>query len=237
MQIAFVSLLFLTETPRHLVRSRGEAAAMTVLCKLRNLPPDHPYVVGEMAGIVGQIEHERIITGSAKGGVIRETFGKTNRRRLFTGVMISECVLHPTLPGIADYRTTTPSHTVIFFQMAGTNAVNYYSPRIFQSLGLSAGDSKLFATGIYGVVRFVATLIAMVLLTDRFGRVSMLVTGGSIMALCMWIVGALIKTYPPVAHQAKIQDGQLVAIVFIFIWAVAFCFSVSRTSAAQTSPF
>jgi hypothetical protein len=60
------------------------------------------------------------------------------------------------------------------------NAVNYYSPRIFQSLGLSAAsakvsadsmgpdtDSQLFATGVYGVVRFVATLIAMVLFKMR----------------------------------------------------------------------
>lgn len=124
--------------------------------------------------------------------------------------------------------------------MAGTNAVNYYSPRIFQSLGLSAAsakvsadsmgpdtDSQLFATGVYGVVRFVATLIAMVLFTDRFGRVSMIVTGGSVMAACMWVVGALVKSYPPVVG-AGISGGQYAAIVLIFIWAVAFCFSVSR---------
>ena len=110
--------------------------------------------------------------------------------------------------------------------MAGTNAVNYYSPLIFQSLGLSATDAKLFATGVYGVVRFVATLIAMVTFVDRFGRRSMIVIGGSLMAICMWIVGALAKTYPPVAG-AGMSSGQLAAIVLIYIWAVAFCFSVS----------
>ncbi len=111
--------------------------------------------------------------------------------------------------------------------MAGTNAVNYYSPRIFQSLGLNASSAKLFATGVYGIVRFVATLIAMVAFTDRFGRVTMIVWGGSIMAACMWVVGVLIKTYPPVAGAA-ISAGQYAAIVLIFVWAVAFCFSVSR---------
>lgn len=85
---------------------------------------------------------------------------------------------------------------------------------------------QLFATGVYGIVRFVATLIAMVLFTDRFGRVSMIVTGGSIMAACMWVVGALVKYYPPVAGAA-ISSGQYAAIVLIFVWAVAFCFSVS----------
>jgi hypothetical protein len=67
----------------------------------------------------------------------------------------------------------------------------------------------------------------MVVFTDRFGRVSMIVTGGSIMAACMWIVGSLIKAFPPVAGQEEIQAGQYAAIVFIFLWAVAFCFSVS----------
>ena len=69
-----------------------------------------------------------------------------------------------------------------------------------------------------------ATLIAMVLFTDRFGRRSMIVCGGSVMAACMWIVGALTNTNPPVAG-AGMSSAQLAAIIFIFIWAVGFCFS------------
>ena len=79
------------------------------------------------------------------------------------------------------------------------------------------------------MVRFIATLIAMMCFTDRFGRKSMIVVGGSLMAVCMWIVGALTKTYPPVAG-ASISAGQYAAIVLIFVWAVAFCFSVRSSS-------
>jgi hypothetical protein len=46
------------------------------------------------------------------------------------------------------------------------------------------------------------------------------------MAVCMWIIGALTKVYPPVAGHG-ISNGELAAIVLIYIWAVAFCFSVS----------
>ncbi len=46
------------------------------------------------------------------------------------------------------------------------------------------------------------------------------------MALCMWIVGALAATHPPVTGQS-IQPAEYAAITFIFVWAVAFCFSVS----------
>lgn len=117
---------------------------------------------------------------------------------------------------------------MIFFQMAGTNAVNYFSPRIFATMGFSADSAKLFATGVYGVVRFVATLIAMVVFMDRFGRKSMIIVGGSIMAICMWIVGGIQSAKPLVPGQG-VGSAQLAEIIFIYIWAVAFCFSVSTS--------
>lgn len=115
---------------------------------------------------------------------------------------------------------------MVFFQMAGTNAVNYYSPLIFQSFGLNSSSAKLFATGVYGVVRFCATVIAMLLFTDRFGRRTMLVYGGGAMALFMWIIGALTHTFPPSANAGGPSSAQVAAIVMIFLWAVSFCFSV-----------
>lgn len=171
------------------------------IARLRSLPPTHPYVQSELSQIVDQLDRERL-DGTGVGGLamIKETFGRRNRKRLFFGCLV-----------------------MVFFQMAGTNSVNYYSPRIFQSFGLSSASSKLFATGVYGIVRFVATLIAMCLFNDRFGRVSMLITGASIMATCMWIVGALSKSFPTI--QGQVGAAQYAIIVLIFVWAVAFCFS------------
>ena len=45
------------------------------------------------------------------------------------------------------------------------------------------------------------------------------------MAVFMWIIGALTHTFPPQAAGAAISPAQLAAIVMIFLWAVAFCFS------------
>jgi hypothetical protein len=67
----------------------------------------------------------------------------------------------------------------------------------------------------------------MVLFTDRFGRVTMLVWGGGAMAVFMWIIGALTHTFPPAAAGATISSAQIAAIVMIFLWAISFCFSVS----------
>ena len=158
-----------------------------------------------MAAITEQVAFERAQTESLdKFAVAKRLFGRQNIRRLYTGVLV-----------------------MIFFQMAGTNAVNYYSPLIFQSFGLNSASAKLFATGVYGVVRFVSTLIAMVLFTDRFGRRTMLVYGGGAMAVFMWIIGALTHTFPPSTSASGPSSAQIAAIVMIFLWAVSFCFSVS----------
>lgn len=205
--VSLIGFLLLPETPRFVVKSRGHEQGLVEIARLRSLPPSHPYVQAELSQIVDQLDRENLDRHGAHGGLsmIKETFGRRNRKRLFFGCLV-----------------------MIFFQMAGTNSVNYYSPRIFQSFGLSSASSKLFATGVYGIVRFVATLIAMVLFNDRFGRVSMLVTGASVMATCMWIVGALSKSFPTTAGH--VGGAQYAIIVFIFVWAVAFCFSVGRTS-------
>lgn len=38
-------------------------------------------------------------------------------------------------------------------QWTGTNAVNYFSPQIFESLGIKGTTATLFATGVYGAVK------------------------------------------------------------------------------------
>ncbi|POY72650.1 hypothetical protein BMF94_4478 [Rhodotorula taiwanensis] len=197
-----ISMLLLTETPRFMAKKHDEGRAAETLSYLRNLPQEHPYVQDELAGIMNQVENERQLTaGADRFQVVRETFGPNNRIRLLKGVIL-----------------------MIFFQWSGTNAINYYSPKIFATLGFKGTSVKLFATGVYGIVRTVATIISMLFFTDRFGRVSMLLCGGGIMAACMWTVGALIAVYPAGAG-AQIVKGQYAAITLIYVYAVAFCFS------------
>ncbi|KAL7420951.1 hypothetical protein Q5752_004905 [Cryptotrichosporon argae] len=247
-------LVFLTETPRFMVRRHGEARALRTIAYLRSLPDDHPYVVHELAGIVAQNEHERDAERATGGtgalGIVRESFGRHNIRRLFTGCMISA---HPLthrrrrahgsglLPDGRHERRQLlqpqdlyhagplcqqchgePCWPMLAEAIATVLDIGP-GPRLAASTSKRNRQRQLFATGVYGVVRFVATLIAMVLFADRFGRRSMIVVGGSLMAVCMWTVGALTKTSPPVAGH--ISPSQYAAIVLIFVWAVAFCFS------------
>jgi MFS family permease len=109
-------------------------------------------------------------------------------------------------------------------QMAGSNAINYYSPRIFASVGLRGTNTGLYATGIYGIVRFVAVCISMLYVVDRFGRRPMLLYGSALMAFCMWFIGADLKIANPVTN-GHVGGAGYAACVMIYVYAVGFCFS------------
>ena len=66
----------------------------------------------------------------------------------------------------------------LFFlqQLSGINAVIYYAPSIFEHAGLSDTTTQVLATVGVGVVNFVVTILAM-LLIDRLGRRKLLVAG------------------------------------------------------------
>lgn len=80
--------------------------------------------------------------------------------------------------------------TMFFQQWTGINAILYYAPTIFQQLGQSSNTVSLLATGVVGIVMFVATIPA-VLWVDRIGRKPVLITGAIGMATCHIIVAVI----------------------------------------------
>jgi hypothetical protein len=126
-----VGMGFMPESPRWCAASRGAQSARTVLASIRNLPEDHLYLSAELQQIMDQIEQER--TARPDTGIratLQVCAQRSNRNRLLIGNLM-----------------------FVFMQMAGSNAINYYSPRIFKSIGLNGANTGLYATGIYGGVQ------------------------------------------------------------------------------------
>lgn len=141
-------MLFANESPRYLAQKSPDKA-WTVLAKLRGLPIDHPYVQQEMNGIMSQLEEERAnFSGTNMVDLFKEAFAtRSNRRR---------SVLCVTL--------------MMWSNLTGTNAMTYYSPSIFASIGLSSTTSGLLATGVYGIVKMIACTIFILFVSDNLGR-------------------------------------------------------------------
>jgi hypothetical protein len=149
-----------------------------------------------------QIDFERHNTdGKGIKAEFRELSKKGNWNRLLVGVVM-----------------------FVFMLMAGSNAINFFSPRIFKSIGLKGTNTGLYATGIYGIVRLISVCIAMIWVVDRFGRRKMLMAGSAVMSISMWYIGAFVKVANPSASE-EISAGGYAAATFIYIYAVGYCFS------------
>lgn len=99
----------------------------------------------------------------------------------------------------------------VFQQAVGINAVLYYAPRIFDSMGMG---NPMQQTVIMGVVNIAFTLVA-VFTVERLGRKPLLIWGSIGMAL-----GAL-----GVAISNIVEVSPLVPVVSIMIYSASFMFS------------
>lgn len=121
-------------------------------------------IYGEMSVVNSQINDTRAMLN---------TEGESDRKLLFT-------------PGI--FRAVLIGSAIaILGQFMGVNAVLYYGPSIFETSGLSSGDS-LFYQSLIGLVNMGTTVLAL-LIIDRVGRKKLVYTGVSGMILSLVMIG------------------------------------------------
>ncbi|QHW31440.1 sugar porter family MFS transporter [Paenibacillus rhizovicinus] len=100
-------------------------------------------------------------------------------------------------------------------QVTGINAILYYAPEILKQTG--AGDNAaLIQTILVGFINMVFTVLS-IWLIDKAGRKALLLTGTSVMAVCLGLIGLLFHT----GHSS----GYLV-LVLILAYTAAFAVSL-----------
>lgn len=77
----------------------------------------------------------------------------------------------------------------LFSQITGINAIIYYAPEIFKSVGFGT-DSAMFQTVIIGVVNTIFTFVAIAYI-DKYGRRTLLLWGITGMIICLGGVGLI----------------------------------------------
>lgn len=220
--LLFFLMAICNESPRYLARKDRWEEAKAVLTRIRNLPPDHPYLLDEFQEIADQLEYERRLMGDATFWTLQKEMWtvKTNRKRaiLSIGLMIAQ-------------------------QMTGTNAINTYAPQIFQNLGITGTSNSLLSTGVYGIVKVVACALFLLFMADSLGRRRSLLTSSVGQAFCMFYIGLYVRISPPV-ENAPVPGAGYFALVCVFIFAAFFQFGwgpacwilVSEIPAARLRP-
>ena len=165
----------LIESPRWLLsRGRTEQAAVA-LSKIRTLDRNEPYLVEELHDMdVALAEQREACGGDGFWAPFRVVF--TDRKML--------------------WRLFLTSSLFAFQNGTGINAINYYSPTVFKSLGITGANTGLLTTGIFGIIKTLGAFIWIFFLIDRLGRRKIFMWGaggGSVAMLAIAIYIAVDK--------------------------------------------
>lgn len=88
------------------------------------------------------------------------------------------------------YRTFTAMFCQCFQQLTGGNVVMYYVVYVFQMAGLT-GSVNLISSSVQYIIFLVFTIPTLFMM-DKVGRRTLMVWGAVAMAICMYIIGAVL---------------------------------------------
>jgi hypothetical protein len=205
--IILILSFFNYESPRYLVKIGQDDKATANLARVRGLPIDDEHVIKEIADIQQQLQEEQEATlGQGWLGVLKEMFLMPNNfYRIYLGLA-----------------------SQLLSQWSGAQSITIYAPKFFALLGTKGQNEKLFATAIFGVVKFVAAIICALFLVDVIGRKRSLGIGITLQALSMCYIAAYLTAVPQLAEGEEYTSSQkhasTGAIVMIYIsgfgWAM-----------------
>ncbi|KAL2796092.1 general substrate transporter [Aspergillus keveii] len=196
--LLIIGAIFIRESPRWLFLRGHREKGIETLAWIRNLPADHIYMMEEVSMIDQSLEQQRTKIGLGFWKPFKAAW--TNKRIL--------------------YRLFLGSMLFLWQNGSGINAINYYSPTVFRSIGVTGGNTSLLTTGIFGVVKAVITFVWLLYLIDHMGRRLLLLVGAAGGSICLWVVGAYICVAKPENNPegTELDGGGIAAMFFFYLW-------------------
>lgn len=200
--VFLILAFFIPESPRFLIVKGKMDKARKNLAFLRNLDEDHPYLIHEMENMCKSIEDNFNETGRGLFQPLKSLFMK---KKMLYRLLLS---------------------TALFMMQNGfgINAITYYSPTIFKSLGVEGSNAGLLSTGIFGLLKGAASVFWVFFLVDTFGRRVCLCYLSIPCTLCMWYIGAYVKIANPSAALAEGNSTSsaagTAAKALLYIWTI-----------------
>ncbi|SMY28530.1 unnamed protein product [Zymoseptoria tritici ST99CH_1A5] len=204
--LLMIGTFFCPESPRFYIKNDKFEEASKTLSWLRQLPENDPYILREMEEIRAQTAISRPPPGTKNTNMyfFKRLFQKGTRNRIGLGLLL-----------------------MAFQNLTGVNVITYYSPRIFETLGIRGTDTKLFATGFYGVAKTLGMIIFSVWLVERLGRRPGLIWGAFVGSLPMWYIGGYVMKNDPAraaaAGEVSRSGAGYFAMVCVYLYGTIYC--------------
>ncbi|KZM27816.1 uncharacterized protein EKO05_0011017 [Ascochyta rabiei] len=207
--VLFFGMIWMPFSPRWLVHHGREDEARSTLANLRDLPEDHELIELEYLEIKAQSMFEKRSIAEAFPHLQQLTAWNTFKLQFVAiGALFKKKAMFK--------RFVVATVTMFFQQWSGINAVLYYAPSIFSQLGLTGNTTSLLATGVVGIVMFLATIPA-VLYIDRVGRKPVLVIGAIGMGVSHIIIAIILAKNIDNFHNAPGAGWAAVVMVWLFV--------------------
>lgn len=202
----------LKESPAWLLKRGREEEAYAVYSYLRNLPEDHPYIAEDVQFVKNEIARER----ASLGGRQNASFGET----------IKGAMREAALPGMRN-RFLLVFLMFMWQAWSGAAVINYYSPTVFNSIGLT--DITLW-TGIYGLIKAIGSIIFFTWFIDVFGRKWPWIVSSLCCAACQYYLAAYIAIGKPAVGKPMSPStvaGGKAATAMIMIFGATWSFGAN----------
>jgi MFS family permease len=204
-----VGIFFLPFSPRWLSSQGRDAEALAVLAQLRRLPASDARLFQEWCEIRAEVAFKREVNRERHPQLQAPT--RSNRLKLEL-TSWADCFRR------GCWKRTVVGVGIMFFQQfVGINALIYYSPSLFGTLG-QGYEMQLLLSGIINCTQLVGVASSLWTM-DRFGRRPLLLVGAAAMFVCHFVIAVLVGKFGGRWASFAVEGWVAVASLFLYMFA------------------